>query len=181
MTANSAAGMERAAHGAAADCRTVVAGIGNILLGDDGFGVEVARRLSGRALPPGVEVSDVGIRSVHLAFDLLDGCRLLILADASARGETPGTVTLLEVDPATPGPGGPDGDMAAFDAHGLGPDAVLGLLGSLGARVGRILAVVCEPADTEPGIGLSPPVAAAVDAAAELIERLVAELPAERR
>jgi hydrogenase maturation protease len=70
--------------------RTVVAGVGNIFLSDDGFGAEVARRLARRALPAAVEVADVGIRSVHLAFDLLDGCDLLILADAARRGERPG-------------------------------------------------------------------------------------------
>jgi hydrogenase maturation protease len=157
--------------------RTLIAGVGNIFLGDDGFGSEVARLLAGRALPEGVEVVDVGIRSVHLAFDLLDGCELLILADASARGEPPGTVTVLEVDPGAAAEAAPDPAAALVDPHDLGPDALIGMLGSLGAGVGRIVAVVCEPAGTDPGIGLSAPVAAAVGPAADLIERLAAGEP----
>ena len=159
--------------------RTVVAGVGNIFLSDDGFGAEVARRLARRALPAAVEVADVGIRSVHLAFDLLDGCDLLILADAARRGERPGTVTVLEVEPA-PGPESgardalntqaPDGGV--FDPHDLNPDALITLLGSMGARIGRIVAVVCEPAETGPGIGLSPAVEESVETAADLIARL---------
>lgn len=158
--------------------RTLIAGIGNIFLSDDGFGVEVARALADRTLPERVEVADVGIRAIHLAFDLLDGCDLLILADAAPRGEEPGTVTVLEVPPAPAPAPGADGTEArtglVVDPHDLGPDAVIALLGSLGAHVGRILAVVCEPAGLEPDIGLSPPVAAAVHPAAELIERLAA-------
>jgi len=167
------------AAAAPAPGRTLVAGVGNIFLGDDGFGVEVARRLADRPLPEGVEVADVGIRCVHLAFDLLDGCELLILADAAARGELPGTVTVLEVDPAAAaGPARPpEPDAVPMDPHDLGPDALIGLLGSLGARVGRIVAVVCEPRSTEPGIGLSAPVAAAVRSAADLVERLAAGEP----
>jgi hydrogenase maturation protease len=161
--------------------RTLVAGVGNIFLGDDGFGVEVARVLADRPLPGGVEVADIGIRAVHLAFDLLDGCDLLVLADAAARGDTPGTVTVLELDPdaaAGPdmtGPGVPA--TPVLDPHDLGPDALLGVLGSLGVQVGRIVAVLCEPERTAPGIGLSPPVAAAVRPAAQVIERLVAGEP----
>jgi hydrogenase maturation protease len=158
----------------AASGRTLVAGVGNIFLSDDGFGVEVARRLADRPLPAGVEVADVGIRSVHLAFDLLDGCDLLVLADAATRGEAPGTVTVVELDPdgARPDEAAPAAPL--LDPHDLGPDALLGLLGSLGARIGRIVGVLCEPERTVPGIGLSPPVAAAVRPAAEMIERLVA-------
>jgi hydrogenase maturation protease len=160
--------------GAPASGRTLIAGVGNIFLSDDGFGVEVARALADRTLPEGVEVADVGIRAVHLAFDLLDGCELLILADAAARGEAPGTVTVLEVSSTA----APDDDQAhvglVMDPHALGPDAVLGLIDTLGARVGRVVAVVCEPGGTAPGIGLSPPVAAAVRPAADLIERLAA-------
>ena len=157
--------------------RTLIAGVGNIFLGDDGFGVEVVRELAGRTLPEGVEAVDVGIRAVHLAFDLLDGCDLLILADAAARGEGPGTVTVLEVDPRSAAADAPDPGPVLMDPHDLGPDALIGLLGSLGASVGRIVAVVCEPGGTEPGIGLSPPVAAAVRPAADLIARLAAGEP----
>jgi len=148
--------------------RTLIAGVGNVFLGDDGFGVEVVRRLAGRPLPAGVEVVDVGIRGVHLAYDLLDGCGLLVLVDAAARGEAPGTVTVLEVG---------DGDVAdgppLIDAHDLGPDAVLAVVRRLGARPGRTLVVACEPADVEVGMELSAPVRRAVPEAVRLIESIL--------
>src|SRR5262249_53989973 len=91
---------------------------GSVFPGDDGFGVEVARRLAGTPLPEGVEVKDIGIRGVHLAYDLLDGCDLLILVDAAARGEVPGTVSVIEVGtPAAAAAG-----LPVIDAHGLAPD-----------------------------------------------------------
>ena len=76
--------------------RVLVAGVGNIFCSDDGFGVEVIQRLAASEMPPGVEVVDFGIRGVHLAYDLLDGCELLVLVDAAARGEVPGTVSVIE-------------------------------------------------------------------------------------
>ena len=76
--------------------RVLVAGIGNIFLGDDGFGVEVADRLAGRTLPDGVQVADFGIRGVHLAYELLDGYDALVLVDAVPMGEPPGTVAIIE-------------------------------------------------------------------------------------
>jgi len=159
---------------AAAGERILVAGVGNIFLGDDGFGVEVVRRLAGRPLPEGVLVADIGIRGVHLAFELLDGVDLLVLADAAQRGEQPGTVSVLEVEAATAtAPGGATTGGLLMDAHDLAPDAVLGLLGALGGEVGRTVVVACEPADLTPGIGLSSPVAAAVDEAVAAIERIV--------
>lgn len=81
-----------------AERRTLVAGIGNVLLGDDGFGVETARRLAGRELPGTVEVVDIGVRGVHLAYQLLDGYDTLVLVDATARGEAPGTLYVIEHD-----------------------------------------------------------------------------------
>ena len=163
--------------------RVLVAGLGNVFLGDDGFGVEVVRRLAERPLPPGVEVADIGIRGVHLAFELLDGVEQLILVDAARRGDPPGTVSVIEVD----GPGGTDADRAdagsaaadgfvpLMDAHDMGPDAVLGLLGALGGHVGRpTIVVTCEPERLEPGMGLSGPVADAVEPAADAV---LARLP----
>jgi hydrogenase maturation protease len=141
--------------------RTLVAGVGNIFFGDDGFGVEVARRLAECALPDGVTVADYGISGMHLAYDLSEGFDNAILIDATPRGGTPGTVYVLEPE----GPAGPRGtqfDSALFDAHGMQPDVVLGMLGMLGAHAGRMLVVGCEPASCDPGIGLSAPVAAAV-------------------
>ena len=78
--------------------RALVAGIGNIFFADDGFGVEVARRLDEREVPAGVRVADFGIRGVHLAYELLDGYDLLVLVDAMPLGEPPGTVAVIEVE-----------------------------------------------------------------------------------
>ena len=150
------------------DQRILIAGVGNVFLGDDGFGVEVVKHLAGSALPAGVELIDVGIRAVHLAYELLAGCDLLILVDASARGERPGTVTLLEV-------GDEHGTAAPplIDAHGLAPDGVLALVRRLGAQPRRTLVVACEPADLALGMDLSAPVRAAVPEAARLIGSIV--------
>lgn len=76
--------------------KTLIAGVGNIFLGDDGFGVEVVRRLGEHRLRDGVEVVDIGVRGVHLAYQMLDGYHTVLLVDASARGAEPGTVHLLD-------------------------------------------------------------------------------------
>ncbi len=160
--------------------RVLVAGVGNIFLGDDGFGSEVARRLASAELPEGVRVRDYGTSGMHLAYDIADGYETTILVDAAPRGEAPGTVTVLEVgreDRATPaaGAGDPLAGSQLFNAHGMQPDVVFGVLDMLGAQAGRILVVGCEPASVEAGIGLSEPVAAAVDAAVRVVTRLAAE------
>jgi hydrogenase maturation protease len=149
--------------------RTVVAGVGNIFLGDDGFGVEVVHRLAGVPLPAGVEVVDVGIRGVHLAYDLLDGCDTLVLVDASARGEQPGTVSVLEVQPDEVCPDG----VPVIDPHSLAPDDVLALLRRLGGQPARTFVVACEPADLGAGMELSAPVRAAVPEAVRLVLSLL--------
>jgi hydrogenase maturation protease len=149
------------------DARVLVAGVGNIFLGDDGFGPEAARRLAARPLPDGVRVVDYGIRGMHLAYDLLEGYDLLVVLDAAPRGGRPGDVVVLEVGEADLG----DGD---FDAHGMEPTSVLASLGSLGGRLPRTLVVGCEPADTAEGMGLSPPVEAAVDGAVQMVTGLLA-------
>ena len=148
--------------------RTLIACVGNIFLGDDGFGVEVARRLSAHPLPDGVQVADFGIRGVHLAYELAEKAyESTILVDATARGGAPGTVYLIEPDPGgwIAGDGGSD----ATDAHGMDPRAVFGLVRTLGGTPGRVLLVGCEPASVEEEMGLSEPVAAAVDEAVALI------------
>ncbi|MFD8200848.1 hydrogenase maturation protease [Streptomyces sp. NPDC003470] len=154
---------------------TLVAGVGNVFLGDDGFGVEAVRLLAGQDLPAGVEVTDTGIRGVHLAYQLLDGYDTLILLDATARGGPPGSLYLIEA----PEPGtGPAPAGTALDGHRMSPDAVLALLGTLCAGTGarpprRVLVVGCEPGTVEEGIGLSPPVAAAVPDAVRMVGELV--------
>ncbi|MER5770058.1 hydrogenase maturation protease [Streptomyces sp. NPDC001985] len=150
--------------------RVLVAGVGNVFLGDDGFGVEAVRRLGLAGVPDGVEVVDAGVRGVHLAYQLLDGYRTVVLVDAAARGGAPGTVYLIDAGTGAVEPGGP----AVLDGHRMGPDAVLALLAALSAGTGgvppgRVLVVGCEPASLEEGVGLSAPVAAAVDGAVRLI------------
>jgi hydrogenase maturation protease len=163
----------------------LVAGIGNIFQSDDGFGVEVIRRLAWHPerFPAGVELVDVGIRGMHLAYQLLDGYAGLVMVDATARGGRPGELYLLEHDlSARPEPGGPD--VPVPDAHDMTPDTVLSLLGSLAVASGqqptaglrRVLVVGCEPTTVEDGMGLSEPVEAAVDRAATAVIRVVTDL-----
>jgi hydrogenase maturation protease len=154
---------------------TLVAGVGNVLLGDDGFGVEVVRRLAGTALPAGVEVADFGIRGVHLAYQLLDGYDLVVLVDALGRGGAAGTIYVLE-----PELGGLE-PRPLVDGHGLDPATVLGMVKLLGGAIGRTVVVGCEPARLEEGIGLSAPVAHAVDEAVRLVRRLVGAIDKEAR
>jgi hydrogenase maturation protease len=151
---------------------TMVAGIGNIFLGDDAFGVELARRLIAEPLPDGVRVADYGIRGMHLAYDLLDMAPdTTILLDAVSRGDEPGTIYVLEI-----GPGDVPGiEPSTVDAHGMSPDAVLALLDNLGGNAGRTLLVGCEPASTEEIIGLSTTVAAAVDRAVGVVMDLLTD------
>jgi hydrogenase maturation protease len=159
--------------------RTLVAGIGNIFLGDDGFGVEVARQLAGAELPAGVTVTDYGIRGMHLAYDLASGFDTAILVDATARGGAPGTIYVIEPDR----PDGPADPAAAphplLDAHGMQPDVVLGMLDLLGgARPGQLLIVGCEPASVEESMGLSDPVTASIPEAVAVVLELVTDGPA---
>jgi hydrogenase maturation protease len=144
--------------------RVLVAGVGNVFLGDDGFGVEVARRLAKLDLPDWVAVGDYGISGMHLAYDLADGVETAILVDAMPRGGEPGTVYVVE--PERPA-------VALLDGHGMQPDVVLGMLDTLGADVGRILIVGCEPATAAPGMELSAPVAAAVDDVVRIVLELI--------
>ncbi|AEW99430.1 hydrogenase maturation protease [Streptantibioticus cattleyicolor] len=165
--------------GPAPAARVLVAGIGNVFLGDDGFGVEVARTLAGRRLPDGVDLVNTGVRGVHLAYQLLDGYHTAVLVDVTRRGGRPGTVYLIETPragPATP-------EDALIDGHRMTPDAVLALLGTLSAgtaadRPRRVVVVGCEPERLAEGIGLSPPVAAAVAPAADLALQVAGEAAA---
>ena len=151
--------------------RVLVACVGNIFLGDDGFGVEVARKLASRNLPDDVFVKDFGIRGFDLAYALMDRTKLTILVDACARGQAPGTVFLIEP--------GPVEDAPRFEPHGMTPASVLRLVKSLGGTTGKVLIVGCEPLDLgseEDGrMGLSEPVEAAVEEAIAMIESLIAK------
>ncbi|MER6313860.1 hydrogenase maturation protease [Streptomyces sp. NPDC001581] len=164
--------------------RVLIAGIGNVFLGDDGFGVETVRALSAHPLPDGVEAVDFGVRGVHLAYQLLDGYDTLLLIDATARGGEPGTLYLIETeadgsgDPGSAGPAGPAPGAPVLDGHHMSPDAVLALLGTLCAGTGttpprRTLVLGCEPACLDEGIGLSAAVAAAVPEAVRMALDLI--------
>jgi hydrogenase maturation protease len=152
----------------------LVAGIGNIFLSDDGFGVEVANRFAQRVLPHGVRVEDFGIRGVHLAYELLEGYDALVLVDAVDLRDAPGTLSVME--PELDATYGGDEDSPGMDAHSMSPEVVLGTLARLGGTVERILVIGCQPATFEEGIGLSPAVADAVNPAVELCSQLVAEV-----
>jgi hydrogenase maturation protease len=158
----------------------LVAGIGNVFLHDDAFGVEVVRHLETAAPPTGrelddAEIVDVGIRGVHLAYQLMDGYDLLVLVDATARGDPPGTVTVLEpeleLDAAAP---------ELLDPHRLEPGPLLTSVRALGVLPDRVVLVGCEPADVDEGMGLSPAVAAAVAPAADAVRKLIEQFLAER-
>jgi hydrogenase maturation protease len=160
--------------------RVLVAGIGNVLLGDDGFGVEVVRRLDPDRLPAGVDVADYGIRGVHLAFDLLDGRHdRLVLVDAVPLVEPPGTLAVLDVPLDEPDDETDALRPPALDGHGMTPLAVLELLRTLGGSLRRAVVVGCRPAVLAEGLALSPAVGSAVDDAVRLVTDVVTELLAD--
>ncbi len=145
--------------------RLLVAGIGNIFFGDDGFGSEVARRLAGDGRVEGVTIEDYGIRGMHLAYELVSGYDRVILIDAVPRGGKPGTLYVIEPEVRPSG--------SAPDAHRMDLENVFAFVRMIGAEPPPITIVGCEPSDAEEAIGLSPAVQAAVQPAAELVRRLV--------
>ena len=160
--------------------KVLIACVGNIFLGDDGFGVEVARALGKRQLPPDVSVKDYGIRGFDLAYAVLDPWDLVIIADALARGEAAGT--LYVVEPELNGPASAD---TAVNPHGMDPVRVLSLAASMGPISARVLVVGCEPLDFgdefEGRMGLSSPIQNVVEAACDLVLDLVAKQANEAR
>jgi hydrogenase maturation protease len=160
----------------------LIAGIGNIFLGDDAFGSEVARRLMGRALPPEARVVDFGIRGFDLAYALLDGYDVTIFLDATPRGGEPGT--LYTIEPDLKELDNLNDDAAMVETHGMNPMKVLGMVKSMGGEFKRILLVGCEPTplESEDGeMGLSEPVEAAVGEAVRMVESLVIKILEEER
>jgi hydrogenase maturation protease len=161
----------------ATKCPSVlIAGIGNIVLGDDAFGVEVAQRLAGRKLPERVKVVDFGIRGFDLAYALLDRFDVTILVDACPRGGAPGTLYVIEPDLNVSAQDAAEAGQATVDAHSMNPTNVIRMAKSMGGGLKRILLVGCEPLTLGPdegAMGLSEPVAAMVEEAANRIESLV--------
>jgi hydrogenase maturation protease len=160
----------------------LVAGIGNIFMGDDAFGCEVARRLAGRQLPRGVRVVDFGIRGFDLAYAIMDGPEVTVFVDATPRGGAPGTLYTIEPDLSGLNGAEPGGIMV--ETHGMNPLKVLGMVKGMGGELKRILLVGCEPETLggEEGLmGLSEPVERAVDEAVRVVESLVAKILEESR
>lgn len=149
--------------------RILVAGIGNIFLGDDGFGCEVVRRLAGTDVPQGVVVVDYGIRGMHLAYDLLQSWSHLILVDALPDSGAPGRLLTFEIGPEHLGAG-------AGDPHDMGPDAMLSSLSALGGQIPPTVLIGVQVRDVGDHVGLSCDVEAAVPAAIDAIQSLIARL-----
>uniref|UniRef100_Q01S87 Hydrogenase maturation protease n=1 Tax=Solibacter usitatus (strain Ellin6076) TaxID=234267 RepID=Q01S87_SOLUE len=149
--------------------RVLVAGVGNIFLGDDAFGSEVARRMLNEKWPEDVRVVDFGIRGFDLTFALLEGYDTVILVDATPRGGAPGTLYTIE-------PELDDGEAGEVATHGMNPMRVLAMAKHMGAEWKRLLVVGCEPAHdavNDGGIGLSEAVRPAVAEAVEVVRRLI--------
>ena len=160
----------------------LIAGIGNIFLGDDGFGVEVAQRMTRRELPQGVDVVDFGIRGLDLSYALLDdGYRAAILVDTAKQGDAPGTLYVIEPE-MQEGADSRSPQDSLISPHDMDAGKVLRTVKAMGGHCERILLVGCEPesfgedTDEQGRMGLSEPVAAAVDKAVVLIESLVTQM-----
>ncbi|MEV0105169.1 hydrogenase maturation protease [Nocardia sp. NPDC050799] len=146
----------------------LIAGIGNIFRGDDGFGPEVVRRMPEHPAA-GARVVDYGIRGMHLAYDLLDPWDALVLVDAVPDRGTPGRIEVIRAEPGRAG-------TAALDAHAMDPAAVFAGVRALGGTVPPTVVVGCQVESVDERLGLSAPVGDAVNAAVATVGRVVAEL-----
>jgi hydrogenase maturation protease len=157
----------------------LVAGIGNVFLGDDGFGAAVTRRLRERELPGGVSVFDFGTGGLKLAYEVMRGYSGLVLVDVSRQGGEPGTLYVMDADPEDVSGEIADGD--ALDPHGMDPRTVLRFVKAIAGWPGRVVIVACEPAElgADGGMTLSGPVAEAVDRAVEVVLETLGELRSE--
>jgi hydrogenase maturation protease len=152
----------------------LVAGIGNIFLGDDAFGVEVVRRLADLRLPEEVRVVDFGIRGFDLAYALQDGYETTILVDACPHGSAAGTLYVIEPD--LKALDDPDAPPAVVEAHAMNPMNVLRMARAMNIEIKNVLLVGCEPetlGGAEGQMGLSAAVEAAVDHAVKLAESII--------
>jgi hydrogenase maturation protease len=162
----------------AAEAKSIlIAGIGNIFLGDDGFGVEVASQLANHSFPPGVRVADFGIRGFDLAYALMDGYETTILVDAHPGKGQPGTLYVVEPDLKELNSG--ETQPGFIEPHAMNPINVLRMTTGMGGQLKRVLLVGCVPETLGPEegqMGLSDPVAAAVNEAVKLIDSLVTRI-----
>jgi hydrogenase maturation protease len=155
--------------------RILVAGIGNSWLKDDGFGGEVVTRLESRELPEGAAVFDFGTGGLDLAYEVMRGYDALVLIDVSRQGGEPGTLYVMEALKDDVEAGIEDGQM--INPHAMDPQTVLRFVKTLGAWPGKVVIVACEPAEVEEmGMGLSPEVQSAVDAAVGVVIDTIEEL-----
>ena len=155
----------------------LVAAVGNLWLGDDGFAGEVAKRLRGLDLPGDVAVADFGTGGLDLAYEVMRGYEALVLVDASRQGGDPGTLYVMDVEPDSI-EGSIDDDVQ-IDPHGMDPGTVLRFVKATGGWPGKVVVIACEPAQVdEVAIGLSEPVGAAVEGAVQLVVETIEELRA---
>ena len=159
--------------------QVLVAGIGNTWLHDDGFGSEVVRVLRERGTPPaGIHLADFGTSGLDLAYEAMRGYDALILVDASRQGQKAGTLYVME--PTAEDVDGSIEDGQMLDPHGMDPLNVLRFVKYVGGWPGRVVVIACEPQDvTDVGFGLSEPVAAALERAADVVLETASELQAE--
>lgn len=158
--------------------RILVVGVGNVLHGDDGFGVAVADRLASRPLPAGVTVAETGIGGIHLVHELMAGYDALVVVDTVDRDRPPGTVMVIEADVIDVGPMPVEErhDLLA-DMHLATPERALMVARAVGVLPEHTIIVGCQPVEIETlGIGLTGPVTHAVEHAVAEIERCVADL-----
>jgi hydrogenase maturation protease len=152
----------------------LIAGVGNAWLRDDAFGGECARRLEAEGVPSGVSVMDVGTSGLDLAYEVMRGYDALILLDATRQGGEPGTLYVMEPDRSEFE--GEISDGESIDPHDMNPHTMLRFVTVTGGWPGKVLVIGCEPGEAEPGLGLTPAVQAAVEAAVTLVRETIAEL-----
>ena len=153
----------------------LVAGVGNAWLQDDAFGGECARRLEAAGVPSGVTVMDFGTGGLDLAYEIMRGYDALVLIDASRQGEEPGTLYVIEPNMEEIAGSIEDGDV--INPHGMDPQTVLRFVSAIGGFSGKVVVVGCEPGEVDDvGLGLTPPVEAAVERALALVRENLEEL-----
>lgn len=145
--------------------RILIAGVGNIFLGDDGYGCEVIRRLQGQTFSEDVRIEDYGIRGTHLAFELMSGYEGAVLIDAMPKGGEPGSLYVIEPDLQSA--------TGVADAHGMDLQTVFGFMRTLDGVTPRVLIIGCEPASAREEMGLSKLVEQAVGRTIPLVREVL--------